>query len=170
MIVAGADVRVAAQLVAFAAHHQGELAVGFEAHDAVHYVHACAFEFAGPRDVCFLVETGFDFDEGNNLLTCFCRLNEGVYDGGVAAGAVQGLLDCLHTRVGCGLGEERLHTGGERVVGVVQQHIVVTCCGEYVRFFSGFGGVEPAGGVGNMFWVVQGGPVGAHNCTHTAQV
>ena len=33
----------------------------FKPHDAVHHVHAGAFELAGPRDVGVLVETSLDF-------------------------------------------------------------------------------------------------------------
>ena len=44
--------------------------------------------------------------------------------GRVAGGAVERLLDREHVRVGRGLLDEPLHAGRERVVGVVQQHVV----------------------------------------------
>ena len=52
--------------------------------------------------------------------------------GAVAGGAVERLLDREHVRVGCRLLEEALHRGGERVVGVVQQHVVAAYGVEHV--------------------------------------
>ena len=170
MVVAGADVCVTAQLVAFAAHYQGELAVGFQSDQTVDHMHACAFEFARPGDIGFFVEPGLNFNEGDNLFACFGGFDQRIDNGGVAAGAVEGLLDSLYLRVGRRLRKKRLHTGGEGIVGVVQKYIVIAGCGKHVRLFGGFGGVEPAGGMRNMLGVVQRGAVGAHDRAHTAQI
>ena len=55
---------------------------------------------------------------------------ERVDDGGVAGGAVERLLDRQHVRVGRGLLDEALHARGERVVGVVHQHVALAQRGE----------------------------------------
>ena len=120
VVVTGADVGVTTQVVALAAHHQGELAVRLQAHDAVHHVHARAFQLTSPRDVGFLIKASLNLDQRHNLLASLSRLNQRIHDGGVATGAVQGLLNRLNTRVGGSLSQERLHTGGEGIVGVVQ--------------------------------------------------
>ena len=170
MIVAGADVRVTAQLVAFAAHYQGELAVGFQSDQTVDHVHARAFEFARPRNIGFLIKPRLNLNECDNLFACLSSFDQRIDNGGVAAGTVEGLLDSLYLRVGRCLRKKRLHTGGEGIVGVVQKHIVIAGCGEHIRLFGGFGGVKPAGGMRNMLGVVQGGAVGAHDRAHTAQI
>ena len=170
VVVAGADVRVTAQLVAFAAHYQGELAVGFQSDQTVDHMHARAFEFARPGDISFLVEPCLNLNECDNLFACFGGFDQRIDNGGVATGTVEGLLDSLYLRVGRRLRKKRLHTGGEGIVGVVQKYIVIAGRGKHVRLFGGFGGVKPAGGMRNMLGVVQRGTVGAHDRAHTAQI
>ena len=125
VVVPGADVRVAAQLAALLAHHQGQLAVRLEAHQAVDDVAAGLLERARPDDVGVLVEPGLDLDQDEHLLARLGRVHQGVHDRRVAAGAVERLLDRAHVGVGGGLLEERLHRGGERVVGMVQQDVAL---------------------------------------------
>src|SRR5664280_3752554 len=47
--------------------------------------------------------------------------------------AVERLLDGQHVRVGGGLLDEALGTGGKGVVGVVHQHVAIPQGGEHVR-------------------------------------
>ena len=119
MVVTGTDVGVTTQVVTFAAHHQGELAVRLQPHDAVHHVHAGALKLTSPRDVGLFVEAGFNLNQRHDLLASLRGFNQGVHNGGVATGAVQGLLDGLYARVSGGLRQESLHAGGEGIVGVV---------------------------------------------------
>ena len=170
VVVTGADVSVTAQVVTLAAHHQRQLAVSLQTHDAVHHVHAGALQLTSPRDVGFLIKTSLNLNQRHNLLACLSRLNQRIHDGGVATGAVQGLLNRLNTRVSGCLSQECLHTGRERVVRVVQQHVVVAGGSENVRSLRGLGGVEPAGGVRNVLGVVQSRAVRANNRTHAAQI
>ena len=52
VVVTGAQMGVAAELaVGFAAHDEGDLAVGFVTDQAVDDMHACLFQLAGPLDV-----------------------------------------------------------------------------------------------------------------------
>jgi len=125
VVVARADVDVAAQLVAVVANDHRELAVGLEPDEPVDDVAAGLLELAGPVDVGLLVEPGLDLDDREHLLALLRRGHEGVDDGGVATGAVEGLLDREDLRVGRGLLQEPLDARGERVVRVVQQHVVV---------------------------------------------
>ena len=120
VVVTGADVSVTAQVVTLAAHHQRQLAVSLQTHDAVHHVHAGALQLTSPRDVGFLIKTSLNLNQRHNLLACLSRLNQRIHDGGVATGAVQGLLNRLNTRVSGCLSQECLHTGRKRIVRVVQ--------------------------------------------------
>ena len=71
-----------------------------------------------------LVEARLDLDEGEHLLAGLGRVDQRLDDRAVAAGAVERLLDGEHVRVGGGLLEERLHARRERLVRVVQQHVL----------------------------------------------
>ena len=124
VVVAGADVGVAADAVGLVAHDHRQLAVGLEPDQAVDDVAAGLLELAGPADVGLLVEARLDLDEHQHLLAGLGGVDERVDDRGVAGGAVERLLDRQHVRVGGGLLDEPLHARGERVVRVVQQHVV----------------------------------------------
>ena len=101
-----------------------QLAVGLEPDQAVDDVAAGLLELAGPADVGLLVEAGLDLDDHQHLLAGLGGVDERVDDRGVAGGAVERLLDRQHVRVGGGLLDEPLHRRRERVVRVVQQHVV----------------------------------------------
>ena len=68
VVVAGADVDVAAQAGRFLANHQGELGVGLQAVHAEGDVSAGAFQFRGPVQIPLLVEAGLDLDDAGHLL------------------------------------------------------------------------------------------------------
>ena len=133
-------------------------------------MHASALQLTSPRDVGFLIKASLNLDQRHNLLARLSRLNQRIHDGGVATGAVQGLLNRLNARVGGSLSQERLHTGCEGVVRVVQQHVVVAGGSEHIRSLRGLGGVEPTGSVRNVLGVVQRRTVRTNNRTHTAQI
>ncbi len=81
VVVAGADVDVAAQPAGLASHHESALGVGLEADQAVGHVGACALEGAGPDDVGALVEAGLDLHHDDDLLAALGGVDEGVHDG-----------------------------------------------------------------------------------------
>ena len=109
VVVAGADVAVAADAVGLLAHDEQDLGVRLQADEPVHDVRARLLEHAGPFDVGLLVEARLQLDERHDLLARFGRLDERRDDAGfVAAGAVQRLLDREHARVARGLLDERL--------------------------------------------------------------
>ena len=114
--------------------------MGLEADDAVHDVDAHFFERTGPADVGLFVEPGFQLDDGGDLLAVLGRLDEGLDDRAVEAGPVQRLLDAEHRRVVGRLRHEGLDRRGERVVGVVDQHVALSEHGEeLVRIVRGRG-------------------------------
>ncbi len=132
IVVAGAHVAVAAQSIGLLAHHKAQLAVGLQSHDAVHHVHARAFELAGPRDVGVLVEARLDLDQSQHLLARVRGVNQRVDNRRIAGRTVQRLLDGQHLRVGGGLRQERLHGRREGIVRVVQQDVAFADGGEDV--------------------------------------
>ncbi len=170
VVVAGADVAVAVQAVVLLAHHEQQLAVRLEAHQAVHHVHAGLLKFAGPRDVALLVEPRLDLDQREHLLAVARRLDQGVDDGRVARGAVQRLLDGQHLGVGGGLRQEGLHRRGERVVRVVQQHVGAADRLEHVLLVGGLHGRQLVVRGGTEGGELQAGPVEVRDHVEPAQV
>ena len=108
VVVAGADVAVAAQLVAVVADDEHALGVGLQPDHAVHDVHAGALELLGPVDVGGLVEAGLELDEHGDLHAPLGGPDQAADDRAVAAGPVQRHLDRLHARVVGRLLDERL--------------------------------------------------------------
>ena len=121
---------VRADAVVLAAQHERRLRVRLEADDAVDDVHAHFFEGTGPADVGLLVESSLELDDGGDLLAVLLRLDERLDDRAVEAGAVERLLDAEDGRVVGRLGDEGLDRGGERVVGVVDEHVALAQHGE----------------------------------------
>ena len=137
VVVAGAEVAVAADSVRLLANDQQDLGMGLEPDESVHDVCARLLEHPGPLDVRLLVEAGLQLDECDDLLSRLGRLDERYDDAGlVAAGAVQRLLDREHRVVARGLLDERLDRVRERVVRVVQQHVAASHRPEHVAVFS----------------------------------
>ena len=106
--------------------------MGLQADDAVHHVHARAFQLAGPRDVGVLVETRLDLDQRQHLLAGMRGVDQRVDDRRIAGCTVQRLLDGQHLRIGRGLRQERLHGRREGIVRVVQQDVALADGGENV--------------------------------------
>ena len=100
VVVACAHMAVTPQAVFLLTDHQGELAVGLESDDAVDHVDAGTLQLPGPGDVGLLVEPCLDLNQGQDLFACVGRIHQGVDDGGVARGAVEGLLDGQNLGVG----------------------------------------------------------------------
>ena len=124
IVVPGPDVAVAGDSLALAAHHERDLPVRLEAHEAVDDVHAGLLEGTRPLDVRFFVEASLELDERHHLLASLRRSDqrEGHRIRG-SRGPVEGVLDRQHVRIRSGLCEERLDRGLKRIVGMVHQHI-----------------------------------------------
>ena len=106
MIVAGAEMHVAAQLARFAADHEADLGVRLELDEAVDDLHAGALEIARPADIGLFVEARLQLDERGDGLAGFGGLDERAHDRAVLAGAVERLLDRDDVGIGRGLAQE----------------------------------------------------------------
>ena len=146
VVVAGADVAVAANAVGLLPHDEQHLAVRLQPDEPVDDVDARLLEAAGPFDVRLLVEARLQLDERHDLLAFARRLRERRDDAGlVAAGAVERLLDREHLRIARRRGDERLDARGERLVGKVHEHVAGADVGEDVVAFEP-GGTTPRHG------------------------
>ena len=132
VVVAGAEMAVAAQTVRFAAHDHRHLAVGLESDDAVHDVRAGFLQAVGELDVCFFVESRAKLDDHRDVFAGLRGGNQRVHDRRFVACAVQGLLDGEHSRISRGAAQEVEHRT-ETVKRVVQQDVFLPDHGQQVR-------------------------------------
>ena len=124
MIVAGADVNVRRKRRALAANHQRKLGVGLQLKEAVHHLHAGAFEIARPADVGLFVETRFQFDHGRDRFAGFSGFGKRPYDRQISRGAIQRLLDGDDIRIAGRLMQEVDHDV-EQLVGVMNDEVLL---------------------------------------------
>ena len=132
VVVAGADVDVAANLVVFLPDDEAELAMGLQLFHAVDDVHARVFKSLRPLDVAALVESRLQLHEHRDLLAALGRFDEPIDDRRVGADAVERHLDGDDARIVDGRIDERLHRL-ERVEGMVDQLIAIADLIEDVR-------------------------------------
>ncbi len=131
VIVAGAEVAVGLQPVAFSPHDHAQLGVGLVLDEAEDDVDAGALHRPGPPQVRLLVEARLQFDQGGDVLAVLGRLDQGGDDGAVLRGAVQRLLDRQHVGVARRLTQELDHHV-EALERVVDQHVLFADGGEDV--------------------------------------
>ena len=131
VVVAGAEMAVAAQAVGFAAHDHRHLGVGLEADDAVHDVGAGFLQPVGELDVRFFVEARAQFDDHRDVLARLRGRDQRIDDRRFVAGAVQRLLDGEHARVG-GCAAQEIEHRPEAVERVMQQHVLLADHGQQV--------------------------------------
>ena len=168
VVVAGADVGVAAQAVALASHHQTQLGVGLEPGQAVHHVHAGTLEGLGPADVALLVEPGLQLHQAHGALAALGRADERGHDGRVARRAVERLLDGHHVGILRRLAHEPRHAGLERVVRVVHQDVAAADLVEDAHLVAA---IQQARGLTRLpRRVLQVGAVDAHHLPQAREV
>ncbi|CFT89483.1 Uncharacterised protein [Bordetella pertussis] len=129
MVVAGAQVRVAAQPPFLAAQHQRHLGVRLVRDHAIDHVRAHFLQARGPVDVGLLVKARHQLHHHGDFLAGARRRQQDLHQLGVLAGAVDGLLDRHHVRVQRRGGQE-VDDRLERLVGMVQQAILLGHGGE----------------------------------------
>ncbi|MCY1341494.1 hypothetical protein D9M69_274450 [compost metagenome] len=122
VVVAGAEVRVAAQLAILATEDEHHLGVGLEADHAVDHHRAGLLQAAGELQVGFLVEARAQLDHRGDLLAVARRFHQRVDDFRVGPGAVQRLLDRQHVGVLGRLAQQVDHRG-EGLERVQQQDV-----------------------------------------------
>ena len=133
IVVAGGEVHVAANPIAFATDHQGRLGVDLQLRAAVEDVHPGPLQRARPLDVVALVEARLELDGHGHLLAVLRRGGQALDDVGAGAGAVERHLDRQDVRVRRRLPQEREHRR-KGIVGVVQQHVAGADGREHVAF------------------------------------
>ena len=122
VVVAGAEVAVAAQTPLLAAHDHDQLGMGLEAEHAVHDVRAGLLQLGRELDVRLLVEARTQLDDHGDVLAGLRRFDQRADDRRIAAGAVQSLLDREHLRIARGLLDE-IDDRAETLERVMQQHV-----------------------------------------------
>lgn len=125
VVVAGAEVQVAADAVFLAADNERDFAVGLEAGQTVNDVAAGFFELLCPVDVVFFVKARFQLDKHRDLFAVFSGFDKRRDDGRVAADAVERLLDGEYVFVFCGLCDE-LHDTVECLIWMVNKAVALT--------------------------------------------
>ena len=124
MVVAGAEVAVAAYALRFAAHDQHQLGVRLVADHAVHDVRAGFLQPRRQLDVGLFIEARAQLDDHRDVLAGLRRRHQRVDDVRLIAGAVQRLLDRQHARVGGRLAQQ-VHDRREALERMVQQHVAL---------------------------------------------
>ena len=137
MVVAGAQVHVAAQPAVLAAHDERHLAVGLVADDAVDDVCARFLQLARELDVRRLVEAGAQLDQHRDFLAGLRRRDQALDERRVGRRAVQRLLDREHVGVGRSAVDE-VDDGRERLERVMQQNVLLRDRLENVRLDERF--------------------------------
>ena len=123
VVVAGADVDVAAQAARLAPDDERHLGVDLHVGEAVHDVHARLLELARPLDVPPLVEARLQLDEADGLLAVLGAVDQGRDERAVVGGAVDGRLHRDHVGVVRGRGGERLEARPERLVRLMHEDV-----------------------------------------------
>ena len=131
MVIAGADMHIARERGALAAHHQRQLGVGLEFDEAEHDLHAGALEIARPADIGLFVEARLELDQRGHRFTGFRRLDQRLDDRRFRRGAVERLLDRHHIGIARRLLQE-LHHHVERLVRMVDDEVLLADGGEAV--------------------------------------
>ena len=93
IVVAGAEVDVAAEVSGLSADDEADFCVGFQAFDAIDDLCAGALEFVRAGEISGFVEAGFEFDECGDVFAIFSGFDESVDDSGFAGGAIEDLFD-----------------------------------------------------------------------------
>ena len=135
VVVARADVAVAADAIGFLANSHCDLGVDLQAEQAIGDMNPRLFEATGPPDVGGLVEPGLELDEHGDLLALFGRLDAGIDDRAAAGGAVERDLEGQHVGVVRGLVDEPDDRTAERLVRVLDEDITSSDLGENVDRF-----------------------------------
>ena len=124
MVIAGAQVHVAAQCLALAPHDQHHFRVRLVTDHAIHHLHARFLQPVGQVEVGFFVEACAQLDDDRHVLAIARRGNQVLDDLRVLAGAVQGLLDRQHLRV-VGGSLQQVEYAAKTFVRMVQQHVAL---------------------------------------------
>ncbi len=96
VVIAGAQMKIAADAVLFPAHDERDLAVHLEADQPIDDMDALALQRTGPFDVALFVETRFQFHQHGNLLAVFDGFEKRLDNRRIAPHSIQRHLDREH--------------------------------------------------------------------------
>ncbi len=169
VVVPGADVRVPAEKIAFAADDQRHLRVDLQVREPVRDVDARLLQRPRPLDVAKLVEAGLELDEADGLLPLLGALDERRDELAVVARAVHGGLHRVDVRVADGGLGEHLEARAERSVRLVHQHVAAADLVEDLRQVALC--ARQASGYGrDPRLVLEVGPVDGHELLELREV
>ena len=131
VIVAGAQVAVAAQTLFLAAHHHDQLCMRLETEHPVHDVRAGFLQLVGQFNIRLFVESRAQLDDHRDVLAGRGRFDQRGDNRRVVADPIQGLLDGQHLRIVGRLLDE-IGDRPEALERVMQQHIARTHGGERI--------------------------------------
>ena len=141
VVVAGADVHVPPEHVAFTPDDERHLGVNLQVGEAVDDVHARLLQRTRPLDVPVLVEASLQLHEADALLAVLGALDQRRDERAVAARPVNRGLHRDHVGIAGGGLHERLEAGGERLVRLVDEEVAAADLREQVP--RGLGVHEP---------------------------
>ena len=122
IVIARAEMGVAANLpVGFAPRDQRELAMRFQADDAVKNLHARFLQISRPANVGGFVEARLQLDHHGDFLFRG-GFDQRANDGRILAGAIERLLDGKHIGI-LRRAFDEAHDGRVGIVGMVEQNI-----------------------------------------------
>ena len=133
MVVAGADVGIAAQTARFLPHNQRSLGVRLEPRYAESDVGADALQFGRPVQVALFVEAGLDLHHAGDLLAMLCGPDQRFDKRRIVANPVSGHLDGDGLRIIGSSTDEVFHARVEAVIGMMDQHVTSLDRGEDCR-------------------------------------
>ena len=133
IVIARAQMDVAAQAVLLLAHHQANLGVDFVAHHAMHHVDAGLFQAAAPLDVVGFIEARAQLHHRRDFLAPAGRFHQRADNPRVAAGAVERLFDGQHARA-ARRGLQKLRHAVETLIRMVQEDVPPPNSGEEAAF------------------------------------
>src|SRR6266851_8840827 len=113
MIIAGADMSIAAQAVVVLPHDLDDLAVSLEPDDAVYNVDSELLEPGREVNIGFLVEPRLELDHDGDLLSVASRVAQIADDASVRRGAVDRHFNCAHFGVRARLSQKAFDRGRE---------------------------------------------------------
>ncbi len=123
VVVAGADMGIAAQAIAFATHDQRELGMGFQSSQTVDDVITGFAQLVGPVQIARLVETRSELDQACDLLTRLRRRDQRTHERRIVAQTVHRHLDVGGQRIIGGLADKAFHRCIETLVRMMHQDI-----------------------------------------------
>src|SRR5262245_46970373 len=124
VVVARAEVDVAAQLVLLLAHDERHLCMGLQSDQTVYDVDSGLLQSLRPLDVRLFIEAGFEFDQHRDLFAVLGCFNQRFDYRRILAHAVERLFDRQHVRVARGQAQEFVPRR-ERAVRGMEQNVLM---------------------------------------------